>query len=123
MKESDQKSFLYKLGPAILWALFIICLTSLPGPSVPKPKLLPPGTDKVVHLLIFLNLGRLVCKSLWPKDLTMTNKLVLAFGSLTFVTEIIQYFIPGRTMDLLDFISNACGYLLGCAFILKKSSK
>ena len=107
--------------PPLLWAAFILILTSIPGSHIPVPPFR--YFDKVVHLAIYGVLGWLTARS-WANGsrLAATALVALAlvscFGALD---EWHQQFIPLRSMDLLDWAADTTGAAIGA--ILAMSSE
>jgi VanZ family protein len=107
---------------AILWGLFIVVLTILPGSYMPKlPQLvdlLQP--DKLIHLLVFCVYFILQRRSFirqpvfpWVSRNALGITLLICF-SLAAGTELIQHYaIPLRRGSVYDFIANLAGCLPG----------
>ncbi len=102
--------------PAVLWALFILFLSSIPAGFFT-------GTgfqtfDKPVHALFFFILAGLSRRALIHQDRypRLRDRSVLyafAFAVAYGVyDEIYQMFIPGRETDVLDILADAVGSLL-----------
>ena len=83
----------------------------------------PPLLDFVINFLGFSPLGYLMM-SYSMENRRINNKglciaLTLLCGlTISLVLEIIQYFIPGRTSSLYDFIANSLGILVAICFYL-----
>ena len=98
--------------PPILWALLTFAISSVPMPAV----VAPPGTDKGVHWVLYFVLGLLSARAVLaehgrrPVPLLVTLGLVLVFGA---VDELHQRWIPGRTVDLRDWVADAIGAACG----------
>jgi VanZ family protein len=97
--------------PAI-YAAVIFALSSIPNPPA------PPGavTDKHLHALLYGGLAMVVLRALSSGDLGRVT-LRLALGAAAIASaygvsdELHQHFVPGRFMDALDLVANACGAL------------
>ncbi|NRB78881.1 MAG: VanZ family protein [Saccharospirillaceae bacterium] len=101
---------------------FVLCLIAIsmlslsPSESVPQVG----GYDKIVHFLSYLILSM----SFWlgfqkAKPVWLVLILLIMFGVLI---EILQSFVPGRLMSLMDAIANGLGILVGycfCVFIIQ----
>ncbi len=98
----------------MLWAVLILVLTLTPGASVPDYKLF--SYDKLGHLAIFSILAFLMSSGIYAKNGQMSKSIqlsllpVIIYGMLI---EIIQDYIPGRSMELLDLLANSSGSILG----------
>lgn len=111
------RTFLLFKAPAILWAIFIFSLLTMPGKSLPSVNLW--NEDKLAHAAVFciqaLLLHRAFSK---PAPLTLFKKFspLLAAAIITLVygalSEAYQTFLPDRVPDLLDVIANSAGVLL-----------
>lgn len=113
--------------PAILWALVILGLCSMPGKSIPKIEWLELlSFDKFVHASIFFVLQLLSMRGFYlqnnfsflKKFYTSASLLLcIAYGG---ALEIMQSTIfTDRSGDVLDFVANSCGCLAGF-FLFKK---
>jgi VanZ family protein len=96
-----------------LWAGCILVSTSIPGAHLPRVNV--PGIDKVVHFTFYGLLGWLTVRALWGRGGGVREAIaVLAaislFGALD---EWHQQFIPGRSMDLFDWVADTSGALVG----------
>jgi VanZ family protein len=101
--------------PAILWALVILILTSL-------PKLTPPplgfkAQDKLYHFLVYAVFGFLWLRACvqnqpdFPRGVMWRCVLYSSFFAI--LDELHQLFIPGRQADVLDATANISGILFG----------
>jgi VanZ family protein len=103
--------------PPLLWAVFILVLTSIPGSAVPDVGDVPSGTDKLVHGTIYGILGFLTARALrepgarrpWRHYLLA----LLGIAVLALLDEWHQTFIPGRDMDLFDWVADVVGATIG----------
>lgn len=100
-------------GPLSRGALAVAVLVSLavlfaPASDVPSA---PPGVDKVVHLSLFLVLG---LTARWAGVQRQVAGLVLLVYAA--VSEVLQGTdLVGRDAELLDWVADAVGVLLGLA--------
>ncbi len=99
--------------PPLIWAAFILILTSIPGSDIPT---LPfRNFDKVVHLTIYGVLGWLTVRA-WAGGSRATAAalaavaLVSCFGA---IDEWHQQYIPQRSMDLMDWAADTAGATIG----------
>jgi VanZ family protein len=97
--------------PPLAWAVLILVLTSIPQPHLPDVR----GIDKLGHLCMYGVLGLLTVRS-FATDLRPWRIFLLVllgiclFGALD---EWHQQFIPGRTMDVRDWLADSLGAGLG----------
>ena len=100
---------------AIAWAGLILYLSSQPGIDTP---MLFPGQDKLFHLIAYAVLGFFAMGSVRPsasgqhtrQQIWLVVLLVMFYG---ISDEIHQYFVPGRSSEVLDALADALGGLLG----------
>ncbi len=113
---------LKRLWPSIVWALFILLLTGIPGNFVPKTIsfLDWASPDKVVHFILFGGQTFLILYAYRDKLNDKRNRLRLALIAIVIgvvyglITEILQaYVFIGRDGNVFDFIADLLGALLG----------
>jgi len=116
-----------KLNPKIfhflLLSYLLVIFTESSFPSSDFPEIGLTLADKYVHFIIYFGLCLLFFYSL--KNQSKFIKLQeypltfsLIFTSLYGVTdELHQYFVPGRTSDVLDWIADTLGALICIIFI------
>jgi VanZ family protein len=109
--------------PPLLWAAFILILTSIPGSYLP---VLPVRNfDKIVHFAIYGVLGWLAVRA-WAGGSRLTAAalavvvLISCFGALD---EWHQQFIPQRSMDLRDWAADTTGAMFGALLALGSGRK
>lgn len=111
-------------GPAVVWAAFILLLTSVPNPNVLDVR----GGDKLVHFCLYAIFSLLALRGAWSRPARRLTWLwvlvaISVFGALD---ELHQLFIPGRSAEVADWLADsagdAAGILLG-AFILRRASR
>ena len=98
--------------PPLLWAGVILFATSVPSSLVPRQ--LGPY-DKVVHFTMYAVLAALVTVAVLRRGalarwLLVTALAVSAFGA---ADEWHQQFIPGRSMDVRDWVADSLGGVTG----------
>ncbi|HXY31879.1 MAG TPA: VanZ family protein [Gemmatimonadaceae bacterium] len=105
---------MWRWVPPLLWAAFILVLTSIPGSMIPSVGI--PNLDKLVHLTLYGVLGLLTARAVWrpgAKRVALTVALGISlFGALD---EWHQQFIPGRSMEVLDWTADTLGAACGIA--------
>jgi VanZ family protein len=104
--------------PPLLWAAFILFLTSIPGSHLPVIPIR--GIDKVVHLTIYAVLGWLTTRAWLNGSRATALALVVILGISFFgaLDEWHQQFIPQRSMNLLDWAADSTGAALGAVMAL-----
>ena len=102
-------------APAIIWALTLFMLSSIPKLS--SPFHLSKWDDKLNHIVAYAILGALMLRALTaPPSLPAKRELGLAsFLSIGYgaIDEIHQYFVPGRFSEVMDMMADAIGTLIG----------
>jgi len=103
---------------AIVWAGFLLLLTSWPSPpSVPVLSNIP-SFDKFVHGVLYGVEALLLLRAIrWPgiPGVTLGRALAVVGALAVFATadETHQFFIPGRSMDPMDAAMDTTGAALG----------
>ncbi|HEV7705912.1 MAG TPA: VanZ family protein [Gemmatimonadaceae bacterium] len=104
--------------PPLLWAAFILILTSIPGSRLPDVPFR--YFDKIVHLGIYGVFGWLTARA-WANGSRLSAAALIAillvscFGALD---EWHQQFIPQRSMELLDWAADTTGAAIGAFFAM-----
>ena len=108
--------------PPLLWATFILVLTSIPGARLPRVGV--EGLDKVVHFICYgvLAILALPAVSGGGRRLRGAAVVLVTIAIFAALDEWHQQFIPGRTMDLADWYADTFGALLGLtgALVLRR---
>lgn len=101
----------------MLWAAFILLLTSVPGADIPRVSFLSfHSLDKLVHGTMYAIFAWLATHSLVRAGRPLRQAIfvvlmgIAIFGALD---EWHQQFIPGRSMDLFDWTADLSGALIG----------
>ena len=113
---------LLKQWPSIVWALFVLLLTGLPGDVFPKIDnfwdWLEP--DKLVHLFIFGILSFLILYGHREQYFQRKNRYLLISSAVLisalygFITEVLQRFVfIGRSGNVYDFLADTVGSFIG----------
>jgi VanZ family protein len=129
LREFQLPRFLKYWLPLIVYCLAIFIQSSFPSP-VKEPDI--PFFDKYLHMLGYALLGVLFCRAYGP--LRLGGKYwraallsVLSAGLYGISDEIHQYFVPGRSADVMDvaadFVGAAWGVLLYMCFIIKRTAR
>lgn len=93
-------------APAFLVCLVAVLVLTLMPVSIPDEF---PSEDKVHHLLAFGALAILACSAWGPPWWVV----VPALSGLGAAIELIQHFIPNRSMELNDWVADTAGVLIG----------
>ena len=105
--------------PLIFYWIILFTLTTLPTESIPSVGV----SDKVEHLLAYFVLSILLYltllfqrKSVLLKNYAMlfTILIVFAYG---IIDELHQLMIPGRSCELLDFLADMIGGIIGIIIV------
>lgn len=104
--------------PPMLWAAFTLVLTSIPGADLPSAPVT--GIDKAVHLALYGTLGFLSARTVAhaSRPVRAGAVIVLAIALFAAGDELHQRFIPGRSMELLDWMADTLGAAAGATIAL-----
>lgn len=106
--------FLRFYWPAVIWGIFILIATLMPGKSIPSVSLF--RFDKLIHAFIFGVFAGLCLYGLNRSKDSVSVKAWVYVGLFTIIWSIsiegMQSFIPDRGADLLDVIANIIGVLI-----------
>lgn len=104
-------------GPPVLWAAFILLLTSIPGSDIPHVGLLSfRGLDKLVHGTMYAVFAWLATRTLVRSGRPLRTAIllvVLGIAVFAVLDEWHQQFIPGRSMDVFDWFADISGATIG----------
>jgi VanZ family protein len=111
----------------IIYAYLIFILSSIPKPPEPSQMLglHIPYSDKIEHFFLYGVFGILIYMASLRTD-DLENKEISSFALgifYAFTDEIHQHFVPGRSCDPWDFITDAIGIVAGIVFYLWKWRK
>lgn len=98
------------------WGLLtVLLLTPNPATTIGLPKAAVfRGIDIGIHFAAFTILALLVHGARWPKGIGWPVPAVLLLYGMA--TESLQWFVPSRTVELLDYVENMVGVAVGTAF-------
>lgn len=120
---SKSKMTIISVSVLVIYWGFLAVMTSLPASNLPSVEL----SDKLIHTGAFFVLGFLMVFtfSIQTRYRLLNERagfFMLAAGLLyAAMDELHQMYIPGRSADILDFVADGIGLLLGLAlFILFK---
>jgi VanZ family protein len=100
----------------VLWVAFTFLLTSAPNLDVDVPL---PYADKIAHFGFYGVMGFLF--AMWRRESGVPVRIAVISG-LVFTTlvgaadEVHQYWIPGRTTDVFDWVADTAGGGIGSLF-------
>jgi VanZ family protein len=115
--EKNKKWLVY--FPLVIYWLVLFTATTLPARDLPKTGV----SDKIEHFSAYLILAILLNLSLMFQNKYPILKKKAWLFTLIFsllyagLDEIHQYFIPGRDCDILDWLSDSAGILLGLGIV------
>lgn len=118
---------LFKLYlPPIFWAGFIFWNSAQPHHKVPKFYF--PHIDKVAHFVVYFILGYLITRLLCQGNIKKLSRGIIIWaiviGSLYGISdEFHQYFVPGRSTDVFDWIADTFGVISAQGAILYLSRR
>jgi VanZ family protein len=97
-------------APAIIWAVIILAISSIPYLSTPSMEF--KIEDKIAHFGEYLVLGVLLAHG-FSRQRWGPGKVFLASAGIAglfgILDEIHQLIIPGRQMDALDILADVAG--------------
>jgi len=116
---------------ALSWFILTIILLILPGSVLPKENWLDKiWADKWVHFFLFGILVILWCRFFYKKGFEKKNLkkifLWLMLSGILYgvIMEFVQkYFVPNRSFDLGDIVSDAVGSLSGFFYSIRQYIK
>ena len=123
---SQRYRFLIYQFPAILWAVIILTVSSIPQFAGIKPGWTK--YDKIIHVIEYGVFGFLLTRALYFQDNSRIKKIavilsILIGGVFAGLDEIHQRFIPGRFESLGDFVADLSGILLAQVFFIRNFFK
>jgi len=103
-------------APAAVWSLAILFLTSIPNPSLD----VPPNSDKVAHFAVYAILGLLCARAakLRRDDIATLLALIAGISLFGAIDEAHQYFIPGRSPAVDDWMADSLGGIAGATVVM-----
>ncbi|MBK6915336.1 MAG: VanZ family protein [Ignavibacteriales bacterium] len=117
LTEKNSKSLVY-ISLIIYW-IILISATSIPADSVPTTGV----SDKIEHFLAYFILTILLASTLIMQNkfsnlkkhyLLSTLIIGIVYGA---IDELHQLIVPGRSCELLDWLSDVGGVMLGIIFV------
>ena len=114
-------NFYRYLTLSIAWGFCIVYLLIIYYPKLVLPSSFP-FLDKVVHFILFLIQSILITNTIY--EYRNRNNRILLIVSIIFlvllgvIIEIQQIYLPYRTFEIMDLISNFVGVFSGSFFII-----
>lgn len=115
--EKNNKSLFY--ASLIIYWIILFSATSIPADSVPTTGV----SDKIEHFLAYFILTILLASTLFfqnkftfIKKHYLLSTLIIA-SVYGIVDELHQLLVPGRSCELLDWLSDVGGVMLGIIFV------
>lgn len=110
-------NYLKKFWKTSLWIFIIFYLLFSPGNTLPNSGTINiPHLDKLVHLIMFavLILVFLIDSREYRNRILLALMFSLTILVFAGLSEYIQFkYIPGRSGNLLDFLADCCGIVVG----------
>ena len=109
--------------PVLAWMIVISSLSSVPADNIPDLGVV--GADKFVHFTEFLVFGILLLRAL-SSNLKISLFWIAVLSIIVFcfyaaIDELHQLWIPGRCVDIFDFLADVSGALLGAFLYFRRS--
>ena len=114
-------NFYRYLTLSIVWGGVIVYLLIIYSPKFGLPTSFP-FLDKVVHFILFFIQSIFITNTIY--EYRNRNNRILFIGSIIFllllgvIIEIQQIYLPYRTFEIMDLISNFVGVFSGSFFII-----
>ncbi|MDP2174189.1 MAG: VanZ family protein [Candidatus Cloacimonadaceae bacterium] len=108
---------------AILWYAGIWTVSSIPAEDIPSVKII--SIDKLMHISVYFILALMVNRVFSNYSLSKKYALLIYLAMLVSagLDEYHQYYIPGRSVSVYDFIANSIGLLSGMFIYLRKHDR
>jgi len=109
--------------PALLWALVIFVIVSVPASSIPSTgRLNIPHIDKIVHFFIFFVLGALTIRGFQKRKYSGSKGVAISLAICILYgmgTEYLQYCcLDDRHGNLADVAANSFGTVFGVLLMM-----
>ncbi|MDZ4182846.1 MAG: VanZ family protein [Candidatus Cloacimonadaceae bacterium] len=108
---------------ALIWLAGIWTASSIPAEDMPSIKVI--SIDKLAHVGVYFVLALLVNRSLLNYRVKRNYALMVYLLLLISagMDEYHQYFIPGRSVSIYDFIANGIGLLGGLLLFVRQHDR
>jgi VanZ family protein len=109
-----------RMLPVVVYILIILGGSSIPTLAPPGPDFIP--KDKIAHFVEYSILGALLFRTVAWGGVNGQRWVTFAFlvavvATIAALDEIYQGFIPGRAMDVLDWLADVGGGAAGVAVV------
>ena len=104
---------------ALLYAVLIVCMSSIPGKSLPDLSWL--SQDKLIHMAEYTIFGLLASRAMVSRVPTRGQAFLFTFliaGAFGALDEFYQTLIPGRDSSYGDWVADIVGVALGSSLYL-----
>ncbi len=107
----------WPVGVLAIYSMALVTATHWPSLSLPQ---VYSFQDKLLHLACYAGFGllaywALVAKGWLSIGARSTLTVALLASSFGAIDEVTQFLAPGRVVDVLDWVANTCGGVLGAA--------
>ena len=116
----EKRKVLLVYTPLVIYWIVLLTATSFPTINVPTTDV----SDKAYHFTAYFGLGILLNLTLMFQNKYVNLKKKNWFNTIFIgsvyaaLDEFHQYFIPGRSMEFLDFVADFFGLVLAVVFVL-----
>lgn len=105
--------------PAIAVAVGIFIVSSIPQTALPPLQF--DFIDKIIHFAVFLIFGLSLILAFYPEHRNQSSfkavVIILVIGLLySAIDEFHQFFVPGRSCDIFDWIADSIGVVTSLVF-------
>lgn len=113
----NKKYFFSHWLPVVSWGIIIIILSSIPYLEAPSIGI--KREDLVAHFVVYFIFGILLLRvvKINYKNIIISILFAIIFGV---INELNQIWIPRRSFELLDIISNTLGVLASVIFKIRR---
>ncbi len=120
-KDTMNVSKFLRILVVVLYMSAMFVVSHIPGNRLVAPDFL--SYDKLLHLLEYMIFGFLIAWALaihtpGGSSVRKTGLVLIVGWGYAMLDEIHQYFVPSRSMDILDFAADAIGVILGVGLYL-----
>ena len=110
---ADRGPLKLRWAPVLAWAALVVVWAVIPGRVLPGKVV--PGLDKIAHFAFYAVLALLAQRAVRRSRLTSWAAVTVSCGLLGAMLELVQHFLPGRSMSIADMLANLAGAAVGSA--------